>query len=71
MTGARPGVPMCGISAGGKVECFWDCELGKIPYFFLLSTTECQEDVSSSVGQREIEYGLVHHVQGEHYQRHN
>ena len=30
--------PMCGVTTGGKEDCFWDCEIG---YDSLLTPPEC------------------------------
>ena len=33
--------PMCGITTGGKEDCFWDCKIGNSVNGPIISTPEC------------------------------
>ena len=45
--------PMCGITTGGKEECFWDCEINSkgIGNGPIITSPECLLDCFSEVNQ--------------------
>ena len=50
--------PMCGVTTGGKEECFWDCNIIPTPmpstYENLITNPECLRDTSKKL---QILYG--------------
>ena len=36
--------PMCGITTGGREDCFWDCEIEMSMNGPIISTPECLSD---------------------------
>ena len=45
--------PMCGVTTGGKEECFWDCNIIPTPmpstYENLITNPECLRDTSKKL----------------------
>ena len=44
--------PMCGMTMGGREDCFWDCEIDELGFGNgpIISTPECLLDCFDEVG---------------------
>ena len=41
--------PMCGLTTGGREDCFWDCDIGQTLNGAIISTPECLLDCFAEV----------------------
>ena len=53
--------PMCGLTTGGREDCYWDCNIITDRYYRKLVTNpECLLDCYSN--SKEVEQTLIHDV---------